>query len=105
MTNIKEKRLDWIDIAKGYGIILVIFAHLKNWSFNNYIYSFHLPLFFFLSGYVFKANNTFLDSILKKIKGLIIPYFMLGIPMVIFTVLYNSKGIKGLKYYSLQLLI
>jgi len=105
MSNGIKKRLDWIDIAKGYGIILVIFAHLNNWTFNNYIYSFHLPLFFFLSGYVFKSNDNFLDFILKKTKGLIVPYFLLGIPTVIFTSLYNLKGVGGLKYYSLQLLI
>ena len=100
-----NKRLDWIDIAKGYGIVLVILAHLNKWSFNNYIYSFHLPLFFFLSGYVFKVNNNFVDFLIKKIKGLLVPYFLLGIPMVLFIALYNLKGLKGIKYYSIQLLI
>lgn len=45
-----EKRLIWIDIAKGIGLFLVILGHmpsLPEW-FRLWIFSFHMPLFFFL---------------------------------------------------------
>ena len=59
--NIKPKRVEWVDIAKGYGILLVIIGHLPiPWIISRSLYSFHLPLFFFLSGYFFfKKKNRF----------------------------------------------
>lgn len=62
-----NKRLDWIDKAKGIGIILVVYGHVARGIFNagipmneksfgiidSVIYSFHMPLFFFLSGFFF----------------------------------------------------
>ena len=71
-----EKRRDvTIDIAKGIGIILVVFSHL---TFNGQmqrilVHSFNMPLFFIISGYLFKEkklkevfkNNTCLYSIIS----------------------------------------
>ncbi len=84
-----KKRIDWIDMAKGYGMLAVIIAHLCTGPLNLWIYTFHMPLFFFLSGYVFTNKDSFPDFIKKKAKGLLVPYFSLGIPLVIFTVLYK----------------
>jgi uncharacterized membrane protein YcfT len=39
-------RIDWIDIAKGYGILLVILGHLDVGKIGTWIYTFHMPLFF-----------------------------------------------------------
>lgn len=55
-----------VDIAKGLGIILVIFSHLTQsdqWQ-RTLVFSFHMPLFFFLSGYVYKKKP--LKILLKK---------------------------------------
>lgn len=79
-----RERYDWIDVAKGYGILFVIWAHLINEGLNAWIYSFHMPLFFFLSGYVFHTKYPFKEFVKRKIKTLIVPYFCLGFPMVIF---------------------
>ncbi len=84
-----KKRIDWIDMAKGYGMLAVIIAHLCTGPLNLWIYTFHMPLFFFLSGYVFTNKDSFPDFIKRKAKGLLVPYFSLGIPLVIFTVLYK----------------
>lgn len=54
-----SKRIEWIDIAKGIGIILVIFGHIISPSnFRTWIYSFHIPLFFLLVDmYSMKISN------------------------------------------------
>lgn len=75
MTN----RILWIDTAKGLGILLVIIGHLKTPYLASWIYTFHMPLFFILSGYVFPAGKyTFSDFLVKRLKSLVIPYFCLG---------------------------
>lgn len=87
-------RITWIDMAKGYGAILVIYAHLGVGDLWTWMYSFHLPLFFFLSGYVFHAKDNFIKFTCKKIKSIVVPYFCLGIPMVLFQLLtYYKKGV------------
>lgn len=74
----KKSRIEWIDVAKGYGIILVIMGHCfnKDTPLHNWIFSFHMPLFFILSGYCFhyeKYKNV-VDVLKDKFRALIIPY-------------------------------
>lgn len=83
------KRIDWIDMAKGYGMLAVIIAHICSGPLHTWIYTFHMPLFFFLSGYVFSNKDNFDLFIKKKARSLLIPYFTLGIPMVAFKVLFS----------------
>ena len=83
-THAPENRIQWVDMAKGYGIILVIFGHLHPKYIVTWIYSFHMPLFFFLSGYCFHVRTPFKDFLKRKISTMIIPYFALGIPIILF---------------------
>lgn len=79
-----NKRINWIDMAKGYGILLVILEHLDVGTLGTWINSFHVPLFFFLSGYVFSVKQDFGQLLRKKCKTIIVPYFCLGAVMLIF---------------------
>jgi acyltransferase len=69
------QRNNSIDIAKGIGIILVVWAH-ASCPFRGEINMFHMPLFFFLSGLLFRENLLFKDQFSKKFHSLIIPYFL-----------------------------
>jgi fucose 4-O-acetylase-like acetyltransferase len=65
-----------IDVARGIGIALVVFGHLNDGSFlRNWIYLFHMPLFFFLSGYLHKVKTDYRGFFEKKFIRLMIPYF------------------------------
>ena len=78
------ERVRWIDIAKGYGIMLVVAGHLGIPYFGIYITSFHLPLFFMLAGVTFSSTNKgFGEFFKKKMKSLLVPYFCLGVPLII----------------------
>lgn len=72
-----------IDIMKGLGIFLVVFAHVlkNNGIITNAIYIFHMPLFFIVSGYLIKYEGqcSFLDYLKKKSKGIMCPYFIFSI--------------------------
>jgi acyltransferase len=76
MTN---NRVSWIDVARGIGIILVVYGHtLSADSFRYLIYAFHMPLFFFLSGLVFsyKPDQSFISILKKNTKGILYPYLL-----------------------------
>lgn len=79
----KQHRNISIDIAKGIGIILVVLGHTKGpKELINFIYCFHMPLFFFISGYLFnfdKWSNRFSEFIKTRINRLIIPYFVMSL--------------------------
>lgn len=72
-------RLNWIDWAKVIAITLVVFGHIPQergsfWVY--YVVQFHMPLFFFISGYLTK-KEVFGQATLKKYyRTLIIPYFI-----------------------------
>lgn len=40
----EKKRIEWVDIYKALGIILVVVGHATG-AFNNYIYQFHMAAF------------------------------------------------------------
>ncbi|EUJ29371.1 acyltransferase [Listeria cornellensis FSL F6-0969] len=71
------KRLHWIDNLRGFGMILVVWGHMNiPIALETIIYSFHMPLFFFISGYLYKKNNnSFKEVVKKKATVLLIPYF------------------------------
>lgn len=76
------ERKYWLDYAKVYGMFLVVLGHFtpcyKEVYSSQLLYSFHLPLFFIISGYLFKSPNLTLIQQLKKIfVRLIVPYVLL----------------------------
>lgn len=73
-------RIATIDIARGIGILLVVFSH--NWimslsrELHDIIYSFQMPLFFFLSGIFFRYNRQFLRFSVNKSDRLLKPFYV-----------------------------
>lgn len=78
----QKKRIVWLDMAKGYGMIFVILGHLGLGKFGRWLYTFHIPLFFLLAGYVFHSNCDLRTFVKKKCRSLLIPYWGLGIPIL-----------------------
>ncbi|BBI34607.1 acyltransferase family protein [Cohnella abietis] len=66
-----------MNVAKGIGIIAVVIGHsTTNINLLNFIYLFHMPLFFFVSGYFYKDKNTLSpwEFFKKKVTGLYVPF-------------------------------
>lgn len=76
MKTIFKSRAEWIDSLRGLGILLVVLGHC-NPPFNKYIYAFHMPLFFMISGYLYKEKKPFLHYGKRLIWRYIIPYSLL----------------------------
>ena len=58
MNGVSTKRFDWVDIAKGIGMLLVILGHCQIGRYRDVIFSFHMPLFFICSGFTLRVSQT-----------------------------------------------
>lgn len=85
-------RIIFLDIAKAICIILVVVGHYMPdnspmWyvMLNKVIYTFHMPLFMFVSGYVYiatKKDISYGSFLMKKVKRLMIPYFTTSVIVI-----------------------
>ena len=96
------ERIHYIDFAKGIGIILVILAHISYISDNTRIFvvSFHMPLFFILSGMLVflrkEYDRSLKDTVINKFRRMMIPYFVYSvIGILIYIVYYLLTGRDG----------
>ena len=71
--SVKKQRLEWLDIAKGLGIIYVVYGHSYGPN-NRYVFLFHLPLFMILSGFVYNEKDSFPVYLKKKLLNIYIPF-------------------------------
>lgn len=90
-----QNRYRDVDILKSIGIFLMVFNHVgfgDNW--HQYIQSFHMPLFFIASGYLWRwKDEAFLEKEKRKAKGLLVPYVVFGLLLtVIWTLLRLDRG-------------
>lgn len=80
-TSVSHTRIRFVDVAKGIGVLLMILHHCIARAGTAYavvikiagfILSFHMPLFFFLSGYVYRNKDT-RAFFAERISGLLLP--------------------------------
>lgn len=88
-----------LNVLKGWGIFLVIVGHasLNAGMLRDFIYLFHVPLFFLLSGYFMKDKSmaAILPFLKKKIKRLYLPFFYWGVPFILLTSTFAMWGLIG----------
>jgi acyltransferase len=104
-------RLAWIDALKGFGIVLVVFAHYRlPEALDTYIFSFHMPLFFFISGCLFnfvKYTESATNFVKGRFKSLIIPYFAFAALTCLFYYSLDeiySPGVTSIKFFEADIL-
>lgn len=119
-------RIGYIDAMKGFAILLVVLGHIgigyynadvypQNWklfySIYNLIYSFHMPLFFSLSGYVFytayfdKNNKPSTARIYSRIENLAAVYFIFGISMGLVKVFAGKLANEETSFLDVALIV
>ena len=72
--------MDW---AKTIAITLVVFGHLRS-DFNAYIFSFHMPFFLMLSGFLQK-KRPLKEELVKSAKSLLVPYIIYNVYLLIYS--------------------
>ena len=90
MARNQKKHIVWAENARGLAIFLVVFGHSAiPENVKAAVYSFHMHLFFFLSGLFFSSKSSFLITVRKKANTILLPYFfysLLGYLVWIFRV-------------------
>lgn len=97
-------REKWVDNLKGILIILVVIGHILPPPYNvlstpaSYIFAFHMPAFFIISGYLAKPGKYSLGaSIWGKAKRILGPYFfymfLIAAPKVITAYMKNHHPV------------
>lgn len=96
-TDNKSARIEWLAVLQGFSMLLVVLGHVSLTgtfqdpghpvaaAMERVIYSFHMPLFIFISGWLFyltciKRNTTYKGMLTKKLSRL-------GIPFLFFTII------------------
>ena len=89
-----KERTPLYDVAKGICIISVVLGHLG--IATRFVYFYHLPIFFFISGLFLNAEkHSFKDFLLKKIKSLYVPYVIISL---LFAIIFDFQNMKNIKY-------
>lgn len=105
----EQKRLDYLDMAKGIGIFLVVLGHIEfiQEGTMKWIFSFHMPLFFVVGGVLFRIKEEEKRlpgmTFVRKARGILIPY--LSFSMILLTMSLLDFLLKGPKKLSGELLI
>ena len=86
-----QERDSQLDILKGIGILLVVFAHICRGDVTRYIYLFHMPLFFFLSGAALNYSKEISFNFGKRFKQVIMPYLTFSILCFLYWVLIEIR--------------
>ena len=90
MEILSQHRINFLDIAKGLGIIFVVEGHCINGNsfLGRYIWLFHMPLFFLIAGCLFDSNKyvSFMSFAIRRFRQILLPciYFLLIIVFLSF---------------------
>ena len=90
-------RIAWVDNARAIGILLVVIGHAPGLSpvVRRIIYSFHLPLFFFISGYLSQslgAEPSVWRFLKRVVRTLLVPYLFFGLLSYLYWLPTHSRG-------------
>lgn len=89
-----QTRLRWVDVARGIGIVLVVYAHVASGPLRNFIFLFHMPLFFVLSGYLHRTRPAG-RAAARKARTLLVPYASFLVLIAVLTVGAKTLGDGG----------
>jgi acyltransferase len=101
-----NNRHDWVDALRAIGIVLVVLGHTLGISegVEKYIFSFHMPLFFFISGLVLtptRLSHPFVEALRHYGRRLLLPYLLFSLltylPWVLVTRHYGADAALGVE--------
>lgn len=103
-----NQRIAWVDNLKFLGIFAIYLGHFGGAAGYAYpfVFLYHVPLFFFVSGFFALKNNnqTYMSYVIKKVKQLIIPYLFFSLLSIIILTLTNNSSVPEVKVMLKQMI-
>jgi fucose 4-O-acetylase-like acetyltransferase len=94
-----KQRLEYIDIAKGLGIIFATLCHTEHWELAYYTLAFNIPIFFFCSGYTSSKKDINLTICFgRQAIKLLKPYLFFNILLLFYFHDFSLRAIFGIFY-------
>ena len=111
-TNNNSERVYWVDAAKSIGIFLVFYGHIVEFvqqqgsliafSQFKFIFSFHMPLFFFIAGFFYKRRyQSTKKEIITLFYKRILPVLLFGAATIPFWMIYQYFKYSDIRYMVL----
>ncbi len=82
--------IDWVDNAKGLGILLVAIGHIYSNRVAAHVFLFHMPFFFLLSGFLYSPKEDRQQYLRDKSLHLLVPYFFFLLLIYLSFVVYRT---------------
>jgi acyltransferase len=103
-----DARAHTIDTAKAIGIVLVVVGHTPGTPAGlvPFIYTFHMPLFFFLSGYLLspqRAGAPWREALVRNTRSLLVPYAFFFAVSLAYWLMTRGVGDRAARYAGLGL--
>lgn len=78
-----KTRIEYLDIAKAIGILCIIAGHMGIARIDKIVFTFHVPLFFLISGYFLDMSEDIVLFTKKAARSLLIPYYFTGLCLIL----------------------
>lgn len=95
-----NKKIMWIYVARFLGIFSIYIGHIVSGASYYFVFLFHVPLFFLISGCMenYNKEKRIIPYILRKFKNIFIPFIIFSIISIIFYVIENNCSFHELKH-------
>lgn len=93
-----EKRLEYVDIAKGFGILLVVCSHSDALDFMWLMMGMFVPIFYFCSGFTYVKKGSFMETTNKRFIRLFVPYLFFNFLMLLIFQHFSLRELVGIVY-------
>ena len=94
---IESNRVRYIDVAKGIAITCIILGHLEIPQIVQIVFTFHVPIFFFITGYFIKRENSRKEYIQRKFRTLVVPYIYTCLVIILLAIIMNELLFNGVE--------
>jgi len=95
-----SKRIEWVDIFKAIAVLWVVVGHSSS-PVNGYIYLFHVPAFFFISGFTTDLDKSNLKTYaVRRLQSLILPFVCLNVFFILIRFSVTQLGFSNVFFAS-----